>query len=251
MVEVDIPSAERDRPNWATVGAVGAVMLAVGLGLAFWGTDEARTAEEASESPTPADVEQRPEPTGEPSNEEPVDEEPSNAEESDRVPLEEEVPAEDPAVEEPTAEEPVVEDAATEEPATDAPAAEEPTRVATPTTGGARISRVVPGQVAYLRCDQATGRRCSRDETLEERVWAAIAQLPSCANAPTGPGWADVRLDFEGEGAPAVGWRDTFAPDVRRLDESTTMACLRPGLTQSRQNLGAQRLLVSFRFRVE
>lgn len=234
MVEVDIPAPERDRPNWATVGAVGAVMLAVGLGLAFWGTDEARSADETPDAPaaSPSDIE-APEPADEPAEVEDPGEEPAA----------EEPPDEEPPDEEPTAEELPVE-----------PAAHEPEEATTPAavaTPGTRISSVVPGQVAYLRCDQASGRRCSRDEAFETQVWAAIAQLPTCASPPSGPGWADVRIDFDGADVPAVGWRDTFAPEVTRLDEDATMACLRPLLTQARQSLGAQRLLVSFRFRVE
>ena len=64
-------------------------------------------------------------------------------------------------------------------------------------------------------------------------------------------GEADVRLDYRGDEAPSVEWRDTFADEVQRLDRDTVLGCLRAGLGATRRTIDAERLLVSFRFSME
>ncbi|HJL16181.1 MAG TPA: hypothetical protein RMH99_11015, partial [Sandaracinaceae bacterium LLY-WYZ-13_1] len=111
------------------------------------------------------------------------------------------------------------------------------------------------GRVAYLRCDgveHAGGPfPCPRDEALEAAVWSIVDGLAACAGAPSAPGRGDVRLDYRGDAAPAIDWRDTFADDVVRLDAARVLGCLREELAGTRQSLGARRLLVSFRFALE
>src|SRR5690606_17691761 len=111
--------------------------------------------------------------------------------------------------------------------------------------------RVRRGRVAYLRCDgveQGRRRTCPRDESLETAAWAAIEALTQCGDPPRAPGEADLRLEYLGSAAPSVGWRDTSPSATVRLDRARVLACLTPALERTRQSLGAERLLVSFRF---
>jgi len=78
-----------------------------------------------------------------------------------------------------------------------------------------------------------------------------VRGLGVCGGRPAAAGEGDIRLDYRGGGAPEIRWRDTFADDVVRLDGEATLGCLRAPLTATRQRLGAERLLVSFRFRYE
>lgn len=123
---------------------------------------------------------------------------------------------------------------------------------AAPAPSGRSVRR---GRVAYLRCvgvERRGGRfPCPRDEALEAAVWPVIDRLTACSDPPRTAGRADVRLDYAGEGPPEVQWRDTFADDVVRLDRERVLGCLAEGLAETRQTLGAERLLVSFRFRLE
>lgn len=117
-----------------------------------------------------------------------------------------------------------------------------------PSPGPLRLRR---GRVAYLRCDgveQGRRRTCPRDESLEAAAWAAIETLTQCSDPPREPGEADLRLEFLGAAPPDVAWRDTFPSSTVRLDRARVLACLTPALRRTRQSLGAERLLVSFRF---
>ena len=86
---------------------------------------------------------------------------------------------------------------------------------------------------------RAPGRRASGMRSSKSAVWAAIAELPRCANPPPAGGRADLRLDFEGTEPPEVRWRDTFGDSVVRLDEDAVMRCVRPGLRAVRREEGA------------
>ncbi len=271
----EIPSPEEDRPRWATVAAVAVISLAVGLGLAAWGTDEARgerapdraAGEGAADGPTEAPSEDGPDavdPTGDdpdraadvdPTNDAARETGPTEADPTEVEPTEAALAEADPTEIEPAEAEPTEAEPAEVEPI-EAEAIEEPIEAAGESSGdrGALSGgyRIVPGQVAYLRCDglAAPGRRCPRDEALERTVWAIVGRLAECPGRPRGPGQADLRMDF-GAGPPELAWRDTFAPEVARLDEGATLACLRAPLATARQTVGASRLLVSFRFAVQ
>lgn len=81
-------------------------------------------------------------------------------------------------------------------------------------------------------------------------MWPGIDGLLACDDPPSAAGEADLRLEYVGDAAPDVAWRDTFGDTVVRLDRDRVLACLRPALAGTRQSLGAERLLVSFRFSV-
>jgi hypothetical protein len=106
--------------------------------------------------------------------------------------------------------------------------------------------------VAYLLCEGIPhGRRCPRDEALEGAVWPLLSALPACAAPPETPGEGDLRIDYRLDGPPEIAWRDMFADEVVRLDHDRLLACLREPLRATRQSLGAEHLVVSFRFRLE
>ncbi len=86
---------------------------------------------------------------------------------------------------------------------------------------------------------------------MEQAVWAAIEALAACPSAPSAPGEADVRLDYPGDEAPSVEWRDTFADEVQRLDRDAVLGCLRAPLAATRRTIAVERLLVSFRFSMQ
>lgn len=117
-------------------------------------------------------------------------------------------------------------------------------------TPGERATRVVPGRMAYLRCDGAErpGARypCPRDEVLEGKVWAAIEALPDCDLALPADADLDLRLEFR-------GGRQTEA-DLRGGDAAgrrAVAACL-PGLSEGLQTrVAATRMVASFKFRLE
>ncbi|MGE0784526.1 MAG: hypothetical protein AB7S26_02480 [Sandaracinaceae bacterium] len=112
---------------------------------------------------------------------------------------------------------------------------------------------ITHGPIAYLRCDgvpHATGA-CPRDEPLEAAVRAALERVATCAEAPAQPGWVDVRVDYRLDAAPDVSTRDTFAPDIARTDAAAVLACVREPLASTRQTLGAERMIVSFRFALQ
>lgn len=239
-VEVRIP--ERDAPRAGRVALVAMASLMVGLGLAWWGADEARTRADAGSS-TSAETS-----ASAPSSAEPR---------SGRNPP---ATAETHADAGATAEDHAEAGSSTETTATvDAGAtaavraeagASAPTRgetaAASSTSAHAGSLHVRRGRVAYIRCDGL--RACTRDEALEAAVWPILDALTACGDPPTTPGEADIRLDYAGAGAPEIVWRDTFPDDTVRLDRDRVLACVSPALAQTRQRLGAERLVVSFRF---
>jgi hypothetical protein len=235
-MSVDVRIPVRDTPSWIGVALVGVLSLAAGLGLATW----ARGAEEqggeagppVEAGPSEAEAPAEPEP-------EPIAAEPIAAvEDAGSQPAVE--PASEPEPEEPVAAEPVAE----------APTVEAPPPSSPPPTGLV----VRRGRIAYLRCDGVPPQRgpfpCPRDEAMEAAVWPAIDGLVACAQGPRQAGEGDLRIEFTGPGAPDVGWRDTFPRNTVRLDDTAVLACVRGPLAAARQSLGAQRLLVSFRFAV-
>jgi hypothetical protein len=218
------PEADRPRPVWAALAAVGG--LCAGLAL---------VAATLSPAPTPPPD---PEPVSSAAPSEPETAAPAEA------PPELEEP---PAAPEPSAAPDAFEPAAPKPPPP--PAAEAP-RPPTPrpTAGGARI---VPGRVAYLQCDgvppQDGPYPCPRDVPLEDAAWAVLATLPECPRAPAGPGAADVRLHFHGGGPPAV----RVLARATDLDVAALLACLREPLTALTTTLAPEHMVVSFRFRQE
>ena len=108
---------------------------------------------------------------------------------------------------------------------------------------------VTLGRIAYLRCDGAETAGgtypCPRDRALEEAALAILEALPSCPNAPTEPGEADVRIHFERGSPPEVRLRGTAAD---RLDGPRLLACVSDPLSRLTTTIDAEKLIVSFRF---
>lgn len=105
---------------------------------------------------------------------------------------------------------------------------------------------LVPGRVAYVRCDGVTKQAgrfpCPRDRALERSVWEALRSLERC---PTlGSGGADVRLEFGPEGPPAVHVLSPRSGDG--LDRGLVAKCAGVALGQTRTALRADRMLVAF-----
>lgn len=220
-MRIEIPA--RDAPRWASVAAVAVVSLGVGLAVAAWGTRPAQDAR----------GHERGRPPPEPSVPSRVDPGPVSAPASQDPALE---------VEPPPQAEPVRE-VAREPESTPTPASPTPSD-----PGELGVHRV---RVAYLRCDVGTGRACPRDENVEAAVWAIVEGLMACPTPPTTAGSADLRLEYHADGAPEVGWRDTFGPDEARLDRERVLRCLSEPLSATRGSAVGERLIVSFRFRVE
>jgi hypothetical protein len=213
------PEADRPRPVWTALAAVGG--LCIGLALVA-----------ATLSPAPM-----PPPGPEPVSSA-APSEPATAAPAEAPPEREEPPAAPEARQPPPPPEPAP------PPAAEAPRPPTPR----PTAGGARI---VPGRVAYLQCDgvppQDGPYPCPRDVPLEDAAWAVLATLPECPRAPAGPGAADVRLHFQGAGPPEV----RVLARATDLDVSALLACLREPLTALTTTLAPERMVVSFRFRQE
>lgn len=121
-------------------------------------------------------------------------------------------------------------------------------RSATPFSGARRLE---PGRVAYLRCDGVPQRSgpypCPRDEALETAVWSVLATLPRCADAPTGLGESDVRLELVA-GAPPDLMLRAPRPEVPRLDGPALLRCVAGPLSHVATTTRATRLVLSFRF---
>lgn len=234
-IDVRIPA--RDAPRGWSVALVAAAALSVGVLVAWWGTDrEARDAEA-----TDVAVEARIEATA-------ADSPDLSAASSDAGLLPDSGVIAEPPSEasaetgfEPAA---VLEPVAELEPESDAESASPPVEPAP-----SLELRVRQGRVAYIRCDGVSD--CPRDEGMEEAVWAIVETLPTCPTGPRQPGEADIRLDYPATGQPEVAWRDTFPSSTVRLEREAVLGCIRARLAGTRQSLGAERLLVSFRFAME
>ncbi|MCB9596407.1 MAG: hypothetical protein H6719_27035 [Sandaracinaceae bacterium] len=244
-MKVEIP--QRDAPHWAGVAGVGALALAVGVAIASWGTTRDGRGTASTDAPAPASTE--------PANAPPAEDEPE-ADPPEEVPEPEaqaELEQPDPEVEAPPVEPTEVEPTETDETdETEPPEAVEPPASpppATPRTPGRLAVR--RGRIAYLRCDVASGRDCARDEPMEQAVWTALEGLVGCASGPRAPGHADLRLDYRGDAAPIVEWRDTYGDEVARLDRDAVLGCLTSSLAATRRTIATERLLVSFRFSLE
>jgi hypothetical protein len=223
------PEADRPRPVWAALAAVGGL----GVGLAL-------VAATLSPAPTPPPD---PGPVSAAAPSEPEIAAPAKAPPELEPPPELEAP---PELEEPPAAPEPPRPAAPKPPPPAAEAPQPPTP--RPTAGGARI---VPGRVAYLQCDgvppQDGPYPCPRDVPLEDAAWAVLATLSECPRAPAGPGAADVRLHFQGAGPPEV----RVLARATDLDVSALLACLREPLTALTTTLAPDRMVISFRFRQE
>lgn len=238
-IAVRRPSARADRPNVAIGAAIAAGALATGLWLVSATIDDEREddagapAETGPTEATPA----RPDEAGSAArpSEEPPERRGVGA--PAKVPV---APATEPAAE-----------VRRREPASPEPA---PAAIAAETPGPAGSLRFRRGRVAYIRCDgvplQAGPYPCPRDLTLEEQVWGILERVPECPMAPRAPGETDVRIELvPGEptdvrllGRPRAGQTELDGPRV--------LACVRP-LANVRSELGASRLLLSFRFSLE
>ena len=268
-MKVEIP--KRDTPRWPTVFGVGALMFGLGLGVAAWGTSEDVSAasegarggdgvdasegevgsegesEAAAESESEAESEAEAAAESEAEGESEGESE-AAAEAETEAETEAEAEAESEAETETEAESESESEVESESEAASVAAAASTVRPVVAAPGSLSVRR---GRVAYLRCDRASGQNCARDEVVEAAVWTAFEGLLACGNAPRAPGQADIRLDYRGDAAPLVEWRDTFGDDVVRLNREAVLGCLRESLSSTRVSIGAERLLLSFRFRVE
>jgi hypothetical protein len=111
--------------------------------------------------------------------------------------------------------------------------------------------RVEPGRVAYLRCDGLPRRPgptpCPRDQALETAVWSTLDTLVRCEAAPEGLGESDLRLELV-PGQPTTVRLGAVRPGRSRLEGVAILRCLAGPLSHVRSQLGASRLVVSFRF---
>jgi len=107
--------------------------------------------------------------------------------------------------------------------------------------------QVVPGRMAYLRCDGAEipGRSypCPRDEPLERAVWDRIERLPRCAELPAVPGEVDLRLVFRGAEPSDLTFRSSEG-----LDRAAIRRCLAELEAGLNTTIPAERTIAAFRF---
>lgn len=109
---------------------------------------------------------------------------------------------------------------------------------------------LIPGRVAYLRCDGLSAEPgrfpCPRDARLEDAVWQALAALTSCKPS-LGRGTIDVRLDIsrgQRTEARVVGIADSPEP---ALGSDAVYACVGKRLTNLTTTLDPLYMVVSFR----
>lgn len=126
--------------------------------------------------------------------------------------------------------------------------ADAPITAATPFTDARRVE---PGRVAYLRCEGIPQRPgpypCPRDQALEAAVWSILDTLPRCADAPSGLGESDVRLEVVA-GAPTDVKLRAPRTGVPRLDGPALLRCAAGPLSHVTTNTGSTKLVVAFRF---
>lgn len=107
-----------------------------------------------------------------------------------------------------------------------------------------------PGRLAYLVCEGVALRAgpypCPRDPALEEAVWSSLRGLAECLPQPRS---GDIRLRFEADSGPALEIRAIPRAPETTIRESELRRCTGNSLTELRQGLNAERLVVSFRFR--
>lgn len=253
-IPVRIPGRDDDRPPAVGIAAIAIAAIALGIGIARWGTySEHRTGSGEAQAGTalpngtePPNASARARgaeptsggaPSAQPSGIEPTSSGAPSAPTETSAPL---GPVADPA---PAAiPEPFPRPIAGPDPVSDESGAREP---------GPAL-RIVRGRVAYLRCEGVPMRPgpapCPRDEVLEARGWEAIDRLLECTAMPRTAGEADVVIDFLPGAIPEVRSRDTFGRGVVRLDAERVVACLAPSLASVPQSVGSSRLVVSFRF---
>ncbi len=274
-LEVRIPGD--DPPKVWSLALVAMVALGAGVGLSAWAAGSSESsrehARESGAEDGPRDQE-RTDPESEPSTEDGARDEDRSDRESEPVAqqAEGESPSASPSGDDEAPSEPVVEADEPEEAGegppeeTDAPRQDSASGLSEndavrhtalePAVGPSDAARRAglsfrQGTVAYLRCDGVERRGrfpCPRDEVLEAAVWPLIQAVTACPTGPDRAGEADVRLDYRADGAPEIRWRDTFPDDTVRLDRERVLGCLRGPLEATRQSLGAERLLMSFRF---
>jgi hypothetical protein len=117
-----------------------------------------------------------------------------------------------------------------------------------------RVTRVVPGRVAYVRCDGLSASSgpypCPRDRVLEAAVWDLLDTLRECRGAhPIDDDRdAELRLDFRAGTATDVQLR-ADAPDQGDL-EAALGRCLTEPLRRIETKLRPAHMVVSFRFQL-
>lgn len=262
MAKLQVRIPERDAPRFATLVGTALIAFALGLAIAWWGTTAASRGDTTGSRASPQSSE-REGAFGARPNEQDGSQELEHA--ASAANLRDTGPATlgaaprvgvSPAPSEPGASPAAAAgDVAAGDPTATESAESESAWPPEERPSPSRPRTVRRGRVAYLRCDGVRRRGgrfpCPRDDALEATVWSVVEGLIRCEGGPVGAGHADVKLDYPGHGAPEVHWRDTFADDVVRLDRDEVIRCLEPGLVQTRQSLGAERLLVSFRFSTE
>ncbi|RLB52801.1 MAG: hypothetical protein DRJ42_13865 [Deltaproteobacteria bacterium] len=109
--------------------------------------------------------------------------------------------------------------------------------------------RVLPGRVAYLRCEGARPTQgpypCPRDRDLERVVWAALGALAECPGRPVAGGEGDLRLSF---GGGVLEERALRGRGEGGLPEAAVLGCLEEPLGALTTTIRAEELVVSFRF---
>ncbi len=112
--------------------------------------------------------------------------------------------------------------------------------------------RMLPGRVAYLRCEGARPTQgpypCPRDRDLERVVWAALGALAECPGRPAAGGEGDLRLSFSGG---VLEERALRGRGEDALPEGAVLGCLEEPLGALTTTIRAEELVVSFRFVLE
>lgn len=120
-----------------------------------------------------------------------------------------------------------------------------PPIVAAPEAPPSDASGLIPGRVAYLRCDGLATRRgrfpCPRDRQFERAVWQALRGLERCALLAPGP--LELRVEISSAHAPSFELRAE-----ERERERTARVCLGAALAGVATTLRPERMLVSFAF---
>jgi len=106
---------------------------------------------------------------------------------------------------------------------------------------------LLPGRVAYLRCDGLATRNarypCPRDRAFERAVWHALGGLRDCAAVAEGP--LELRVEIARGARPSFEMR---GPDDARGQARAASACTAEALAPLQSALVPIRMVVSFSF---
>lgn len=260
---IEVPSAAADRPSPALLAATAVIALAAGFGLLQWTLIDApsASADRVRADPEPAPGMGRGEEQGSHGGEPETSGSERDSPETvtagdtraegdpagDLQPADPELtaaPSLDPAPDQ-DADDPAEVDPNTGD-SVPAPEAGPPDDAPTPP------HRLVPGRVAYLRCEGARPTDgpypCPRDRDLERTVWDALGGLSECADRPVAGGAGDLRLTFSGG---ALRERGVRGGGESALSEVAILGCLEESLGAVTTTIRAPDLVVSFRFELE